>query len=410
MDSNGGEADVGCASAANMCQTMTGGKRRGSGSSGGDEGDSVLCLRRCRTLLLICVNVFLMVSIARLWRTILGEGAGLMEGAQTQKEVNRSAYQRPNKGAGLTGGATKEVNRASYQRPDDAPLVAIVSCIASGVFQPAWFLEQTLLPSIYATITDKEREQYRVELFLGYDHDDAYWRGHDHHLSPKAKYSSETIYGDRETIPINFVSIKKDPTGDRPNRIPFNELCQSAYDYGASYIVRINDDSEFKTAGWISAATKELRKFTPPNVGVVGPTCHQGDTTIMTHDMVHVPSHFSIFDTYYPDVFDNYYVDDWITHVYGEKRTKQLGNWEIHHHTDTFSTRYKPTFHQDQLLNQTIKEGRELVEMAVLEKRNSDGEIPRQRDDLSVLGTDAIERVDGPMRDLHLSLMKKSAN
>ncbi len=83
--------------------------------------------------------------------------------------------------------------------------------------------------------------------------------------------------------------------------------------------MRINDDSESTTTSWITAATSALKSFSPPNVGVVGPICKQGNKGIMTHDMVYAPTHLSIFGTYYPKEFDNYYVDDWITRVYGER-------------------------------------------------------------------------------------------
>jgi hypothetical protein len=280
-------------------------------------------------------------------------------------------------------------------------------------------MEQKLLTSIYKTVTMEERAQYRVELILGYDHDDEYWRQEiNHHLSPKNSAGS-VIFEDHEPIPVSYVSIRKDPTGDRPNRIPFNELCQAALDYGATFIVRMNDDSEFATTGWITAATSALKSFSPPNVGVVGPTCKQGNQQIMTHDMVHAPTHLSIFDTYYPKEFDNYYVDDWITRVYGKERTMHIKDWEVVHHYQVFwqwsvSQRYKPTYNQDKLLDNLVMEGAEKLErfLSEMERLNtngmlSDGYSMIPLDKLQILGTDAIERVDGPMRKKHLSMMVK---
>ena len=80
---------------------------------------------------------------------------------------------------------------------------------------------------------------------------------------------------------MSFVAIQK-----RSKRIPFNELTRAAYDVGAKYIVKINDDTEFVTSGWITLATKELQSFNPLNIGVVGPTCNQDNLEILTHDMV----------------------------------------------------------------------------------------------------------------------------
>lgn len=51
---------------------------------------------------------------------------------------------------------------------------------------------------------------------------------------------------------------------------------------------RINDDSEVKTAkNFLSVFVDALGSFNPPYVGVVGPICKEGKTTILTHDFVH---------------------------------------------------------------------------------------------------------------------------
>lgn len=346
--------------------------------------DFPLLLKRVRTPLLFSCAALIITTIARYHRTLGGSG------------------------------------RLRQSRPKNAPFVAIIACTKTGDHKPAEFMEQKLLASIYKTITETERVRYRVELILGYDHDDEYWRQDiNHHLSPKNSAGS-VIFDDLEPIPVNYVSIRKDPKGDRPNRIPFNELCQAALDYGATYIVRINDDSEFVTSGWITAAANALKSFSPSNVGVVGPTCKQGNQDIMTHDMVHAPTHFSIFDTYYPKEFDNYYVDDWMTRVYGKERTKKLNDWEVVHHYQVFwqwsvSQRYVPTYHQDKLLDKLVMEGAKKVERVLSEMERlsmngvvSDWDKMIQRPELRVLGTAAIERVDGPMREMHLSSMEKS--
>ena len=57
-----------------------------------------------------------------------------------------------------------------------------------------------------------------------------------------------------------------------------------------------------------------LGSFSPPNVGVVGPLCAEGNTLIMTHDFVH-RTHLEIFEHYYPPVFSDWWMDDWISKV-----------------------------------------------------------------------------------------------
>ena len=65
------------------------------------------------------------------------------------------------------------------------------------------------------------------------------------------------------------------------------------------------------------SAVDALTGFDPPNLGVAGPICPEGNTLIMTHDFVH-RTHLAIFAPfYYPPIFSDWWMDDWISHVYG---------------------------------------------------------------------------------------------
>ena len=112
--------------------------------------------------------------------------------------------------------------------------------------------------------------------------------------------------------------------------IVINEIACQAYKDGAKYMCRINDDTKFITKNWTSLGIKTLANYEPTNVGVVGPACRQGNTHIMTHDMVH-RTHMEIFNYYYPPVFENWWIDDWITLVYKPNRSIKLKNWEVVH-------------------------------------------------------------------------------
>ena len=50
--------------------------------------------------------------------------------------------------------------------------------------------------------------------------------------------------------------------------------------------------------------------------------------------------HQEIFDDYYPAVLSDWWMDDWISRVYGEKRTKQLTDVPVTHHTTSYGRRY----------------------------------------------------------------------
>jgi hypothetical protein len=128
-----------------------------------------------------------------------------------------------------------------------------------------------------------------------------------------------------------------------------NLAARRAFENGAEYIARVNDDTEFVSGRWTSLAVAELQGMSPANVGVVGPTFTQGNTGILTHDFVH-RSHLEIFDTYYPPQFDNWWVDDWITHVYAASgRMKKMASWTVVH-AGTHGTRYDISISQHDML------------------------------------------------------------
>ena len=246
------------------------------------------------------------------------------------------------------------------------PFIAIVSCITSNTDRHTHTIDDLLinklLPSIHATISHEELDRFHVEILFGYDDTDEYWRETLH------QQALLTTNNDGRRIPISFIPLKKD--GDRPYHIPFNELCQKAYDRGVHYLVRINDDTYFLTNDWLTLAVNTLQSFDPPNVGVVGPSC-VGDASqereILTIDMTYLPYHMVIFDNmYYPEVFDNYYIDDWISRVYDvNNRTRRLKEWEMRHDTQAYGTRYRPSFGQDEYLEDEVEKGRKRVESFV---------------------------------------------
>jgi hypothetical protein len=122
------------------------------------------------------------------------------------------------------------------------------------------------------------------------------------------------------------------------NKIPFNALALVALNVGSDFFVRINDDSEFISNAWITKGINALESLNPRYVGVVGPACPDGNTKILTHDMVH-RTHLRIFGDYYPDVFENFFVDDWISSVYGSNRTIRVLSWIVRHHIYRQGTR-----------------------------------------------------------------------
>lgn len=220
------------------------------------------------------------------------------------------------------------------------PNVAVCVCAKPvGPFADT-AISTLLVPSLERTVLQFERRVFNVSLYVGVDATD----------SGYAEWIRTTL-----AVPawLSVVVRTFPPTG----RIPFNEITHAAWAAGADYIVRVNDDTEFVTRMWLSQGVGALRRHTPSNVGVVGPTCNEGTTAIMTHDMVH-KTHMEIFNgTYYPVAFNNWFVDDWITKVYAPGRSHQLKTWVVKHHIGKHGTRYTPVMHADHKVNTAVKKG-----------------------------------------------------
>ena len=87
---------------------------------------------------------------------------------------------------------------------------------------------------------------------------------------------------------------------------------------------------------WAGAFVAELSRFYPPNVGVVGPTCKEGNKKILTHDFVH-KTHAYIFSVHYPPVLMDWWMDDWISATYGSANTRRLARVLVVHHLESTS-------------------------------------------------------------------------
>lgn len=232
--------------------------------------------------------------------------------------------------------------------------IAIATCASSRKMTDRPIEEMPLIELMLASLLKTaETDRFHYNLYVGIDDVDEFWMDKEHQ-SYVQKLALET-----SRVKVIFVEV---PPEDGHFRIPFNEVCRRAYDDGADYIVRINDDTEFLSKYWTSVGISALLSFSPPNLGVVGPTCAQGNTKIMTHDMTH-RTHMDVFGlNYYPPDFRNWFLDNWITKVYGQGRTAKLRDWHVHHHAEL--TRYKVDLPGDvrAVLNKALVGGRVNIE------------------------------------------------
>ena len=285
----------------------------------------------------------------------------------TEQSVKNRSYMRYRERSNPISSHEIDENKIVAQQPlRNTPDVLSVYVCALSKSQPAWRdaastpVMRLLVKSVYTT-THTHTATYKVTLLLGVDNNDNFWQQN----REVVRTSAQKLYG----LDLQIVSY---PSQSQGGFLPFNALMRDAFKFNADYLVRVNDDTEFKTMGWIPTGIAQLLAFKPPNVGVVGPTCHQGNTRILTHDMVH-RTHLHIFDNYYPVVFHNWFVDDWISTVYGPARTSKLHSWVVHHHVE-LGTRYTPSSRDSTHLQPAVSAGALAIE-AYLKRAPQEGPL-----------------------------------
>ncbi|MDP1603027.1 MAG: hypothetical protein Q8M03_07150, partial [Legionella sp.] len=165
-----------------------------------------------------------------------------------------------------------------------------------------------LLPSLNLFL----EPQYEYCLYVAHDKNDLpYQSQHNSIYHEIAMAFLEETHNKGLHTHLIFLDFDNTQHGPGP---AMNYIALSAHADGADYFFRINDDTELKNH-FTSKFIATLLSFNPPNLGVVGPLCRQGNTAILTHDFVH-STHIDIFGYYYPVQLTDWWLDDWITKIY----------------------------------------------------------------------------------------------
>ena len=168
---------------------------------------------------------------------------------------------------------------------------------------------------------------FDVAFYIGHDAGDTVWDtdvardqiAHVLQLQVNAIYGDGTATSKQNLIVANptriGLSIKMVRCQGKSMVSASNCAISHAFEDGAEYWYRVNDDTKLTTVNWVQDFTHALQSFDPPNVGVVGPADDANDR-ILTYDFVH-RTHWEIFGFQYPRFLRNWWCDDWITYVYG---------------------------------------------------------------------------------------------
>lgn len=216
-------------------------------------------------------------------------------------------------------------------------------------------LYQLPLASLGPTIRNTSAHSFRV--FVGYDAGDALFD------------NGTTLAALSDHMRATLPSVAFEPRRVRnPKQQPvpvLNTLSRAAYRAGCDFMYHIDDDTEFVTPDWAPQFESVLRGFVPPLWGVVGPTCHEGNTAVITHDFVH-RTHLDLFRTHYPPPLTTWWFDDWISNVYGPCNTHRLADVIVRDHPGRTGLRYDVDWASAEKLPDLIAEGRQDVRNAML--------------------------------------------
>ena len=266
----------------------------------------------------------------------------------------------------------------NHATDDSLPLIAIMAATTTRkITQPstkklALFLY--LLPSIARTIDCG----FRYEYTLGYDQGDPYYDSESGMKEVLTWWQQQMEIPLRNHhIQIRLRLVKVNNQLKKPGPV-FLEMARAAYEDGAQYFYRVNDDTEF-LSHWPQLFVETLQSLSTP-YGVVGPLCNQGNEKILTHDFVH-RTHMEIFEmNYYPPQLTDWWMDDWISFVYGQMRTFKARQARVIHHIGAHGQRYQVDSSHERLLGQLIEQGRQQIRNYLLKHQDNNETILKRFD------------------------------
>lgn len=238
------------------------------------------------------------------------------------------------------------------------PWIAIcVSSTTRGMAEPtleSLSLFETMLPSLVLTA----EEGFRYRVVVVHDVGDAFYEGANRYAKIEAWFGTHVKAPLAEkNVQCELLMISYANSFKKPGPA-FNVMLRAAYDFGADFFYRINDDTEFVDP-FARAFTTTLAEFGEP-FGAVGPLCAEGNTRILTHDFTS-RLHLDIFPLYYPHELMDWWMDDWISRVYGARRTLRLSEVHVVHHTHAHGTRYNVDFANGAKLDGAVDAGKATI-------------------------------------------------
>ena len=232
-----------------------------------------------------------------------------------------------------------------------------------GVLKSKCLFFKRLLPSF----CESASPNFIYIFFIGYDFNDTFFikeKNQQTFIKTFDRMTNRTCKG-RIDVQLKLLRCNHD---GQPARAQ-NYALMAAYSAGMDYLYMVNDDTILMTRNWTLRFIEELAKFTPPNVGLVGPHHLGGNSGIFAYNFVH-RTHVDIFNTFYPRNFTDWFADNWISTVYLPNNVLKLSDIKVIH-TGDLRTRYNINWKAGALLGRLVREYRVILR-SYLEKRGID--------------------------------------
>jgi hypothetical protein len=210
------------------------------------------------------------------------------------------------------------------------------------------------LPALVATVV----KGFNYHVFVAYDKGDSFFDNKGKHAEITDWFAEHAVKPLAKKDITMILELQGFPNPKRKPIPVFNQALQWAYTEGADFFFRINDDT-IMASPWANQFVKAMGKLGAAPYGAVGPRDDR-NPQILTHDFTH-RTHMDIFTPYYyPDIFLDWYIDNWITRVYGRKRTRQIAAVRCYNN-GRHGTRYTPSDNVEGKLPDTLRKGGQKV-------------------------------------------------
>jgi len=259
----------------------------------------------------------------------------------------------------------------------EGKVIAIIASLTTRGLQLSSHNDLALFKHLLPSLVDTAEAGFEYWFYVGYDAGDPWFDNADHLATARAWFLEHV------TAPLQAKGIVAKlviATWKNPTKKPgpaFNYVTAVAYEDGATWIYRVNDDVRFDTP-WAAAFVAQQEAWGPP-YGVVGPKCGQGASHILVVDFTH-RTHHEIFPTHYPPSLISWWMDDWVTQVYGKQRTSRVATTQITHLTGSHGQRYSVAM--GGYFRGEIQRGRKMMEEYLAHTPGMKKELERYKQDV----------------------------